>query len=133
MISFLTGYFLIKIYNYNYNVSPFFIALLLWYPCFENLFSIIRKFNFNSSPLKPDNMHLHQLIFIYIKKKLKYNVLLTNNLSSVIINFVNLIFILIGSLNSNNTVLQIFLILLMTVIYIKTYISVSQKLYFSKK
>ena len=69
LISFLTGYFLIKIYNYNYNVSPFFIALLLWYPCFENLFSIIRKFNFNSSPLKPDNMHLHQLIFIYIKKK----------------------------------------------------------------
>ena len=78
-------------------------------------------------------MQLHQLIFIYIKKKLKYNVLLTNNLSSVIINFVNLIFILIGSLNSNNTVLQIFLILLMTVIYIKTYISISKKLYFSKK
>ena len=68
LISILTGYFLIKIYNLDQTVSPFFIALLLWYPCFENLFSIIRKFNLNSSPLRPDNKHLHQLIFIYIKK-----------------------------------------------------------------
>ena len=128
LISILTGYFLIKIYNLDQTVSPFFIAVLLWYPCFENLFSIIRKFNLNSSPLRPDNKHLHQLIFIYIKKKFKYNVLLTNNISSVIINFVNLFFIIVGSLNYSNTILQIFLILCMTLIYIKIYISISKKI-----
>ena len=42
-ISFIVGYFLIFIYNKATFISPYFIILLLWYPCFENLFSIIRK------------------------------------------------------------------------------------------
>ena len=42
-ISFFIGFILIKIYNLNENISPYFIILLLWYPCFENLFSIVRK------------------------------------------------------------------------------------------
>ena len=42
-ISFLVGFLLIEIYNNNQNISPYFIIVLLWYPCFENLFSIIRK------------------------------------------------------------------------------------------
>ena len=70
-LSLFTGYFLVLVYNNNQNISPFFIALLLWYPCFENLFSILRKFNFNKSPLKPDNKHLHQLIYIYLKIQFK--------------------------------------------------------------
>ena len=44
LLSFFIGYILILIYNGNLIFSPFFIVLLLWYPCFENLFSIIRKF-----------------------------------------------------------------------------------------
>ena len=37
------GSILIFIYKEISFISPFFIVLLLWYPCFENLFSIIRK------------------------------------------------------------------------------------------
>ena len=38
---------LIDFYNDNHtSISPFFIVLLLWYPAFENLFSILRKINF---------------------------------------------------------------------------------------
>ena len=44
MISFFIGFYLITIYNQNYqNITPYFVILLLWYPCFENLFSILRK------------------------------------------------------------------------------------------
>ena len=42
VIGFVLGYILIAVYNQNI-ISPFFIILLIWYPCFENLFSIIRK------------------------------------------------------------------------------------------
>ena len=63
------GVFLIFTYNNFENISPFFIVLLLWYPCFENLFSILRKYKFNLSPLKADNKHFHQLLFNFIKKK----------------------------------------------------------------
>ena len=54
---------LIDLNNNNYFISPYFIALLLWYPAFENLFSIIRKRIVKKDPLKPDNLHFHQLLF----------------------------------------------------------------------
>ena len=41
---------------------------LLWYPAYETLFSIIRKVLTKKSALSPDNLHLHQLIYIYLKK-----------------------------------------------------------------
>ena len=84
-LSFLMGVLLINIYNLNQNISPYFIILLLWYPCFENLFSIIRKFIEKKNPLKPDNDHLHQLIYLLIKKKYKLNNLKSNNISSLVI------------------------------------------------
>ena len=68
----MCGYFLIKIYELNQEISPYFIILLLWYPCFENLFSIIRKFSFRKSPINADNNHLHQLVYFYLKKKRKF-------------------------------------------------------------
>ena len=42
-LGFLLGYILLKISLLNNNVSPYFIANLLWYPAFENLFSILKK------------------------------------------------------------------------------------------
>ena len=52
LIGFSIATLLIVTYNNFTNISPFFVVLLLWYPCFENLFSIIRKYKFNLSPLK---------------------------------------------------------------------------------
>ena len=43
LLGFLSSYYLIKFSNLNINISPYYIILLLWYPAFENLFSIIRK------------------------------------------------------------------------------------------
>ena len=70
ILSFFYGYLLIDIYIHYQIFSPFFVVLLLWYPCFENLFSILRKFQLKKSPIKPDSNHLHQLLFFYLKKKI---------------------------------------------------------------
>ena len=51
ILSFFVGYLIIKCHNFNPNISPYFFITLLWYPCFENLFSIIRKLKNKFSPL----------------------------------------------------------------------------------
>ena len=131
ILSLLVGYYLINIYNNNTNISPFFIALLLWYPCLENLFSIVRKFSLNKSPLKPDNKHLHQLIYVYFKIKFKLSRYSANNLSSILINLVNLIIIYLGSLKYSHSFIQLFLIVSYSVIYVYFYLRILKKI--SKK
>ena len=74
------GYFLISLYSLNGDLSPFFIVLLLWYPCFEILFSIIRKFQLNKSPILPDKNHLHQLLYYFLSKKLSFKKNIINNI-----------------------------------------------------
>jgi UDP-N-acetylmuramyl pentapeptide phosphotransferase/UDP-N-acetylglucosamine-1-phosphate transferase len=100
LLSFVIGYFLIEFFNSNIGIFPsvssMFIILLLWYPAFENFFSIIRKIIKNTQPSKPDNFHLHHLLFLYLKKKIQINVSFINTLVGCIINIYNLIiFILV--------------------------------------
>ena len=71
LISIFTGYLLVDLFNQNTNLSPYFIVVLLWYPSFELLFSMIRKFKKQYSPMEPDINHLHQLLFKSLKKKIK--------------------------------------------------------------
>ena len=122
LLGFSFGIFLIAIYESNSTISPFFIVLLLWYPCFENLFSIIRKYRFNTSPLKSDNKHLHQMLFYFIKKKFNLTSLSSNNLCSILINVFNILTILIGTINIFNTQFQILIIFFNIIFYIIVYL-----------
>ena len=121
VLGFFYGYLLIKIYSEYQIFSPFFVILLLWYPCFENLFSIIRKFQLKKSPIKPDNNHLHQLMYFYLKKKYKVNNLFANNYGSLIILLYNLIVFGIGIQNISNTQHQIILLILNLFVYCAVY------------
>ena len=121
LLSAIFGVLVISFHQTHTTISPYYFILLLWYPCFENLFSIIRKFNSNLSPTFPDNNHFHQLVFLLIKEKFKLNDIYANNFSSVIILLFTSIFILLGSTNSNSTNLQILLITLFTVFYLIFY------------
>ena len=85
LIGFLVGIFLVDVNFQNSHMSPYFIALLLWYPAFENLFSIIRKLTRNFNPVLPDTLHLHQLIFQHIKDKNYQFKKYSNQISSLII------------------------------------------------
>lgn len=122
LIAIFFGYLLISIYNKLSDISPYYIILLLWYPCFEILFSLIRKYLNNKSPMKPDNQHLHQLLFSYYRKKLnKLNKLYSNILSSISINIFNLLVISLASTNKNLTTLQIELIFFAVLTYCIVY------------
>ena len=121
LLGLLMGYILIKTHDANPHISPYFIVLLLWYPCFENLFSIIRKFKFGKSPVYPDNKHIHQLLFHFFKKKFKLSSLACNNYSSIAINIYNFFVLFIGSYNIYNTQFLIILIFINILFYIITY------------
>ncbi len=122
LLGFGFGILLILIYESNPSLSPFFIVLLLWYPCFENLFSIIRKYRFSTSPLNSDNKHFHQLLFYFIKKKFNLSALFANNLSSILINIFNIVTLSIGATDIFSTQLQILIIFFNIIVYIMTYL-----------
>ena len=122
LLGFRFSIFLISIYNWNQYISPFFVVLLLWYPSYENLFSITRKNIIKRSPMYPDAKHLHQLIFFYIIKKLNRNIFLANILTAQIINFYNLIIFFIGLNFIYNSIIQILLILFSICMYTLVYI-----------
>ncbi len=126
-LSFLIGFILIMIYNENPTISPYFIIILLWYPCFENLFSIIRKFLINKDPMKPDNNHLHHYLYLTIQKKFRLNNLLSNNLSSIIINLFNLSIFYFASLNINYTLIQFLILFISISSYLVIYFSLKKK------
>ena len=117
---FIFGLGLINFYQSNL-VSPFFIILLLWYPGFENFFSILRKSKLKKSPIEPDTNHLHQLMFYYFNKK-NLSAKLSSSLVGLIINFYNLGIIYVALLNPAYTQIQLFLIFLNVTVYSYIYI-----------
>ncbi len=126
LLGFISGYFLIITYLKNPFISPYFIVLLLWYPAFENLFSIIRKLKTRKSPIKPDTNHLHHLLFFYIEKKFGLKKLLSNNLSSTIIILYNFIIFNISVVNIYFTYFHIILIIINVMIYLIVYMKLSE-------
>ena len=115
------SFLLINIYTVNSNISPFYIILLVWYPCFELLFSILRKFNINFSPAKPDIRHLHQLIYNLIKNKYNFSKLKSNNISSILILLFNSFSIFLGSVDIYSSQNQIILIIMNILFYTAAY------------
>ena len=91
LISFVIGYFLIDLANSSNRVSPYFVSCLLWYPAYECLFSIIRKLKAKKSVAEPDNRHLHQLIFLFLKRKFNLKENFLNTFTGLTINSFNLI------------------------------------------
>jgi UDP-N-acetylmuramyl pentapeptide phosphotransferase/UDP-N-acetylglucosamine-1-phosphate transferase len=121
IFSILFGYILVQISKNNFSVSPYYIAILLWYPAFENLFSIVRKIVEKKSPLFPDTKHLHQLLFLYLKNRIKFRINLINSITSNLINFYNLIIFLISGFFAEQTKLLGFILLVNILFYITFY------------
>lgn len=125
-LSFMTGFLLIEIYNNNLNLSPYFIIVLLWYPCFENLFSIIRKFNKKRNPLEPDTEHFHQKLFSLYKEKFKMNILKANVLSSITILSLNFVIFYFASQAISHSIYQICLLVFCTLLYLLIYMLINK-------
>ena len=130
VISVFMSIYIIQFTNLNTNVSSLIALNLLWYPAFENLFSIIRRIVTKKKIQVADRSHFHTLIF---KKILENNnINFSNSLSGIFIN----IFMAIGifaSINfqNNNTILMLIL-LINIIIYITGYLFLKQRIGKSK-
>lgn len=128
-LGFFLGYFLVNISLINQSISPYFIANLLWYPAFENLFSIVRRTIKNANNYLPDNKHLHHLMYKYLKKKntFKKNFLLSTSVG-LIINLILIINYSIGYNYITNTPVQCLLILFNIFLYMLVYYNLAKKI-----
>jgi len=121
LLSFITGYLLIN-FQIKTNISPYFIVLVLWYPSFENFFSILRKImKSNITPDQPDLLHLHHLLFKFLNSKFNLGKNLSSSMPSIIINLFNLIIFYIGSHFLYSTFALLILIFICIMIYIVLY------------
>ena len=128
LVSFVAGVILIKFSNENYLVSPYYVAALLWYPAYENLFSIIRKKILKKSPSTPDNEHLHQFIYLYLNKSFKISKYLSNPLSGISICLYNLFYFFIIFDNFNHTETLVYSIIFNVLFYNFLYFLLKKKL-----
>ena len=126
LLSFFVGYLIIKSHNLNIDISPYFFINLIWLPCFENLFSIIRKLLLKFSPLAPDSNHLHQLIFRSLNRKFFKKKLIANNFSSIFINCFNFLALSFVAIDPYNTIYQIKLTFLFIICYFLLFIFIKK-------
>jgi len=131
LIALIIGFYIIKFYQINYLISPYYFVLLLWYPAFENLFSLLRRFKTHSEISKPDNKHFHQLFFRYFKIKKYFTEKKINPFTSVIILILNIPSFFLGSFYPSETKILLFALGLNITIYCLIYFKISY--YFKNK
>ena len=121
---------IINISLHSEQISPYFIANLLWYPALENLFSIFRRTIYKKKNYKADNDHLHQILFKYFKsKKFIKKKYLLSSIIGIIINIYLFLFYIIGYTDYSDTKLQLILIFSNTFIYLFVYLILKRKTY----
>ena len=125
-ISSIIGYIAIDFFRTNEDFSVLFIVVLLWYPAFETLFSVIRKFISKNNPIYPDNNHIHHLLFNLINFKLKKN-FLANLSTALLINLFNLLVFFLAIMNYKSSIYLSLILLFNVVIYIFLYIKLNNE------
>ena len=83
LYAYLSGSTIIMLFERNTEAPTLLALIVLAYPITEIIFSIIRKSLKKFSPMAPDNLHIHQLIF----NKLNGNKKFRNNLAAIIMAF----------------------------------------------
>tara|TARA_B100001540_G_C15743156_1_gene613256 strand:- start:348 stop:1364 length:1017 start_codon:yes stop_codon:yes gene_type:complete len=132
LLSLYLGLNLIEFSNSNILISPYFVILLLWYPCFELLFSMIRRQFKNKDSYNPDTEHLHQLIYKIFTKTNNFKRNLNHFCTSFIILFYNLISFIVGFKFYNHTNTLISIIIINIGVYIISYNYLKLKLKLNK-
>ena len=105
--------------NLNPDISSFFYCTLLFYLFFEVFFSFFRKIFEKKNPLKPDDNHLHMLLFKKLNKKVEAKK--ANFLTSLILNSYYAVLILPSIFFTENGFICRYLFLTLLFIYILTY------------
>ncbi len=90
LLSISVGFILIKMHQHTNFISPYYIANMLWYPAFENLFSLLRRFLSKNKISSADKLHLHQLIFRFLRSKTAIKDEWINTISGLIVILINI-------------------------------------------
>ena len=130
IISILVGFLLVKENQNNIFISPYYVVMLLWYPAFENLFSLIRRLYNKDSVSSADKLHLHQLIYRYLKLKKIFSEKKINTISSILILVFNIPIFLIASLNYFHTTTLVLTTIVYVIIYLFLYFYLIKKIVF---
>lgn len=128
LLGFYIAFFLIDFSLKNNSVSPFFVCFLLWYPAFENLFSIIRRIIFKNKVDVADQLHLHQMIYNFFTKKNLVKNIYSNTLVANLINMYNLIIFACFYKFYSSTTILILCVAFNIVVYIALYLFFKKKL-----
>ena len=128
LISFYLAFFVIDFSTKNNSVSPYLICFLLWYPAFENLFSILRRTIKKKKVQEPDQNHLHQMIYNFLTKKKLINHKIINTSTGLIINFFNIIMFLIFYKFYSKTDILVIGIMINIFVYLSLYFFIKKKL-----
>ena len=121
LISALLGFNLLLFFSKNNQISPYFIVVLLWYPAFENLFSILKRLFFKKKSYLPDNTHLHHRVFIFLSNKFNLTKNILSTISGMLINFYNFFIFFIASQNIYSTKFQVKIVLFNITFYLFIY------------
>ena len=127
LIGFYISFFVIDFSLKNTFVSPYLICFFLWYPAFENLFSILRRFFSKNKIDAADQYHLHQMIYNYLINKKIINTKYTNTFVASLINIYNFIIFICFYKFYSNTKILILVTLTNILIYLIIYFLMKTK------
>ena len=127
LIGFYISFFVIDFSLNNNLASPFLICFFLWYPAFENLFSILRRFFSKNKIDAADQYHLHQMIYNYLINKKIINTKYTNTFVASLINIYNFIIFICFYKFYSNTKILILVTLTNILIYLIIYFFMKTK------
>jgi hypothetical protein len=99
----------------------------LWYPAYENLFTIIRRFFSKKKLYQADQDHLHQMIYTKLKAINFINKKYLNTSTGIMINFFNFIIFLLTYKYFFSTQKLIMVIIFNLIIYSLLYFSLKKK------
>ena len=126
LLGFYIAFFVIDFSLKNNSISPFFICFLLWYPAFENLFSILRRFSLKRKIEQADQGHLHQIIYTKFKDIDFINKKYLNTFTGMLINSFNCIVFLLSYKYYSLTQNLIIIIILNILVYLLLYFSLKK-------
>ena len=123
LYAFLSGSTIIMLFERNTQAPTLLALLVLAYPITEIIFSIVRKSLKKFSPMAPDNLHIHQLIYDKLNGDKKFR----NNIASIIMAFFWLSPLPLVVLAVQTNIKIIFLYLLYFSFYLVSYYGLTKK------
>lgn len=119
VICILVSYLIINAINLN-SINPIIAINFLWYPAFENLFSIIRRFVSNDKVDIADKKHLHSILYLFLNKRKSLSKF-SNSFAGIIINIYNFFSIFLSFIFINNNQILILIIIFNIITYLSIY------------